>query len=91
MPYIGGERSYLNRLIEGVCLDVPYWSGRPGVLNYVLTRILLAFIGPAPTYTDFNAAIGALECAKLELYRRMVAPYEDRKCAENGDVYPEMT
>jgi hypothetical protein len=30
-----------------------------------------------------------LECAKLELYRRIVAAYEDEKIAdpENGDVY----
>ena len=38
-------------------------------------------------YAEFNEAIGAIECAKLELYRRMLAPYEDRKIAENGDVF----
>lgn len=31
--------------------------------------------------------IGALECCKLELYRRIAAPYEDIKIGENGDVY----
>jgi len=36
-----------------------------------------------------NAIIGALECAKLELYRRVAAPYEDDKIAENGDVYTQ--
>lgn len=39
---------------------------------------------------DFQAcgeAIAALECAKLELYRRIVAPYEDEKIVVNGDVY----
>jgi hypothetical protein len=39
-------------------------------------------------YADFNAAIGALECCKSELYRRMVGPYEDQAIARNGDVYP---
>jgi hypothetical protein len=34
-----------------------------------------------------NEAIGVLECAKLELYRRVAAPYEDEKIAESGDVY----
>ena len=29
----------------------------------------------------------ALECAKLELYRRLAAPYEDEKRKETGDVY----
>ena len=36
---------------------------------------------------ELNEAIGALECATLELYRRKVAPYEDGKIAENGEVY----
>ena len=31
--------------------------------------------------------VGVLECAKLELYRRMAAPYEDEKIEDNGDVY----
>jgi hypothetical protein len=33
--------------------------------------------------------IGALECAKLELYRRLASPYEDLKIADNGDIYQE--
>ena len=31
--------------------------------------------------------VGVLECAKLELYRRLAAPYEDLKIEDNGDVY----
>lgn len=31
--------------------------------------------------------VGALECAKLELYRRIAIPYEEQKIQENGDVY----
>ena len=38
---------------------------------------------------NLNAIIGALECAKLELYRRVAAPYEDDKIIENGDVYTQ--
>lgn len=34
-----------------------------------------------------NSGIGALEAAKLEFYRRVVAPYEDKKIFDNGDVY----
>jgi len=33
-----------------------------------------------------NDAIGALEGAKLELYRRVISKYEDKKIMENGDV-----
>ena len=47
----------------------------------------MAALGPSPRYRDFNAAIGVLECAKLELYRRAAATYEDAKLAEHGDVY----
>lgn len=59
-----------------------------GELNFVLTQAVLEYLGDAPRYEAFNVAIGALEACKLELYRRMVAPYEDKKITENGDVYP---
>ncbi len=60
-----------------------------GELNYAITTAVLDWIErQGRSYATFNAAIGALECAKLELYRRMVAPYEDTKIAANGDVYP---
>jgi len=58
-----------------------------GQLNFNITSMILSFLGPHPHYRDFNEAIGALECIKQELYRRMVAPYEDMKIKENGDVY----
>ena len=54
----------------------------------MLTQACLHFIGKVPNYAAFNAAVGALECAKLELYRRMVSVYEEHKRSENGDVYP---
>jgi hypothetical protein len=58
-----------------------------GEVNYIVTRLLLAWLGDRPSYGKFNEAIGVLECAKLELYRRAVAPYEDDKAVTNGDVY----
>ena len=38
-------------------------------------------------YTELSSIMGVLECVKQEFYRRMVAPYEDKKCEENGDVF----
>lgn len=66
-----------------------------GELNYKITMTALEYLEMArrlrnqdkPSYSDFNEVIGALECAKLELYRRMIAPYEEQKRFENGDVY----
>ena len=58
-----------------------------GELNYLISSILDAHLGEEPRYSDLNEAIGVLECAKLELYRRLAAPYEDEKINEHGDVY----
>ncbi|KKN16816.1 hypothetical protein LCGC14_0972010 [marine sediment metagenome] len=38
-------------------------------------------------YTELSAAIGDVECAKLEVYRRVLGPYEDEKITEHGDVF----
>ena len=37
-------------------------------------------------YAACNTVIGALECAKLELYRRIIGPYEDKAIEKNGDI-----
>ncbi len=37
-------------------------------------------------YQNCNDVMGALTGAQLEFYRRTVAPYEDKKIEENGDV-----
>ena len=85
MPYLSAARRVVavKHMHEG---NLDMLVG--GDLNYIITTACLGFVGAAPSYARFNEAIGALECAKLELYRRMVAPYEDRKANENGDVYP---
>jgi hypothetical protein len=58
---------------------------RDGHLNYLVSTII-DDVYPR-NYTSLNAAIGVLECIKQELYRRVVAPYEDTKIEQNGDVY----
>jgi len=59
-----------------------------GDLNYFITTIVNWYINEhGKSYSTLNEVIGVLECAKLELYRRIVAPYEDTKIDQNGDVY----
>ena len=58
-----------------------------GELNYTITRIIDQYLGESLSYSTLNEVVGVLECAKLELYRRLAAPYEDRKLALNGDAY----
>lgn len=85
MPYIDGDAR--DRLASGIAPD------GPGELNYAVTRLIDEYLERAAErdgrlrYAHLNEAVGVLECAKLELYRRIAAPYEDRKMDENGDVY----
>lgn len=59
-----------------------------GELNYAVTRLLRSYMAvKGPNYQTLNDIVGALECAKVEFYRRIAVPYENAKLAENGDVY----
>ena len=59
-----------------------------GELNYYLTRLCEEYWTCfGPNYATINDIVGALEGAKLEFYRRIAVPYEDKKILENGDVY----
>ena len=59
-----------------------------GELNYAITRLLCWYIrSNGDSYSSINDCIGALECAKLEAYRRIAVPYERGRMFENGDVY----
>lgn len=60
-----------------------------GELNFAISALVDAYLkdkGPI-RYANLNEVVGALDCAKLELYRRVAVPYEDQKIDENGDVY----
>lgn len=60
----------------------------PGELNYIITKICNEYLkNNYESYQTYNDIIGALEGAKLELYRRKISKYEDKKCKQNGDVY----
>jgi len=87
MPYIKKEEraKYDNALKEltGLLRAQPV-EQVDGELNYVITRLLKESY--PLKYFSLNRAIGVLECCKLEFYRRVVAPYEDMKIKENGDV-----
>ena len=82
MPYIRQELR--ERLEDGELPD------NEGELNYVITGLLDDYLSAyGLNYTNLNALVGVLECAKLELYRRIVSPYEDEKLETNGDVYTD--
>lgn len=87
MPYIHPEDRAL--LEEDKLKEIGATCVVGGDLNFCVTTLVLGFLGRDKlSYAAINEAMGALECAKLELYRRMAGPYEDTKIAQNGDVYP---
>jgi len=78
MPYIKKEK-------RGYVLDK---NSTAGDLNYLFTQLVLTYLGnKGECYQTYNDIVGALDGCKLELYRRKIAPYEDVKIQENGDVY----
>ena len=59
----------------------------PGDLNFIISTLLFHYVeDKGESYQIYNDLIGALECAKLELYRRHVARLEDQKIETNGDI-----
>lgn len=91
MPYITKEsRDNLDSSLEPLLeiLKGAQYSLTPGEINYVLTKVVHAYLSTELNYYRLNSMIGALECCKMELYRRIAVPYEDRKIAENGDIMP---
>jgi len=87
LPYIKvGNRSKYNTVLRELLeiLKTLPPDEVDGELNYVVTSILKE-VYPL-RYFHINKAIGVLECIKLEYYRRVAAPYEDKKIQESGDV-----
>lgn len=59
----------------------------PGELNYLISCIMQWYVvNNGKCYQSFNDMMGALEGAKLELYRRDIAEYENLKRDQNGDI-----
>lgn len=80
MPYIKNERRF--------AIDSGEIPKDVGELNYAITRMLHKYLvtGTKINYQRFNDIVGVLECSKQEIYRRLIASYEDKKIVENGDV-----
>lgn len=89
MPYLPDEDR--KRLLD----ERPDDAVNPGELNYVLTRRAIQYletrqVGGGIRYGDLAEVVGAFEAAKLEFVRRVMAPYENTKIEQNGDVYNEL-
>ena len=91
MPYIAQQKRELLEyalatLSASVIVEEP--KNQAGVLNYCISALLNEVLKTnGISYRNINEMIGVLECAKLELYRRVASPYEDEKIQSNGDVF----
>ena len=56
-------------------------------INTIMPYIVDYYIGQKLSYDKLNEVLGVLSAVDFELKRRVVAPYEDKKCNKNGDVY----
>jgi len=59
----------------------------PGDLNYCITKLIHNYLQTfKESYTKYNEVIGVLTCVTQELYRIVVAKYENKKRRENGSI-----
>ncbi len=85
MPYIEDQkkRERINKIVE----DLTDLTETNGDLNYAITRLFHEeTMIRGLCYDTLNSLMGVLECVKSEFYRKVVAPYEEKKRIENGGV-----
>ena len=93
MPYIKPElrariNSYLHELTEQICFMEHDVIKRPGIVNYVISRIAAITLKPEEgwSYHSLSRAIAVLRDAATEMERRLMAKREDQVIKDNGDL-----
>lgn len=87
MPYIDAKnRPQLDTLMDPIIDHIKSapLEERDGMLDYVVTRMLKSLY--QPPFFNLNRAMGVLTAIMLEYYRVVVAPYEDEKIRQFGQV-----
>jgi hypothetical protein len=93
MPYIEQkDRKILNDKMKDLLNHIDTQETSIGEMNFIISSLLNTFMLKKAKNLKFNyevcnSLIGVLECAKLELYRKVIADYEDYKIEENGELY----
>ena len=81
MPYIK------NKMIRNIFNKIIYIHRalfkQTGNLNYFLFKLAQE---TCLNYADYRNFIGEIESSKLEIYRRQIAPYEQKAIKRNGDI-----
>lgn len=84
MPYIPQkDRTKLDAFADGLARN----ADNVGELTYAVSRLVKGYIARrGQSFATKGEAVLALECAKLEMYRVDLGPYEEAKRRQNGDV-----
>lgn len=92
MPYITQDERMkwepmLNEFDEVTGHQNGSYTPTVGEMNYLITSLLHRWIKIVGVrYANLNAVAGIIKCVGDEFYRRVTAPYEDKKIEENGCV-----
>ena len=91
MPYIPQkDRDRYNNLVDAIVdklvevNDTQLIKGHHNYIMYTLALKLADRVGIR--YATLQDIIGTFDCCKMELYRKLVAPYEEKAIEKNGDV-----
>ena len=93
MPYLKQEDRVrlvdpLTDLIDAICINEANGVGVAGQVNFIISVLVNSlWQGTKANYAGLNELMGAIECAKLEIYRRLAGPYEEKAAKRNGDVF----
>ena len=80
MPYIKQE--------DRAKVDSNLYPENAGELNYAIHILLERYIEhKGECYQTYNDMMGALAGVQAELYRRKIAPYEDKKIKEKKPAF----
>lgn len=89
MPYTNEK---INKIIDpptdGLIVEIMKFTPleQAGIFNRIICRIAKAILQPKK-YWKFALIVGTIILAVLEIWRRLIVPYEIDKCKENGDVF----
>jgi hypothetical protein len=58
-----------------------------GELNYEIHNLIFSYLtAKGLSYQTINDVMGVMTGVQAEFYRRIAAPYEEKKLRENGDI-----
>lgn len=84
MPYIKEEQ---RKILDPKVEDLSDFITNGGKINYCIVKLCLSFVQfEGENYENYAECLAAIEGAKQELYRKHIAPYEDKKEQENGPI-----